>query len=303
MKNTVLKCTRILLMMFVALSFAFTFVLKTQSHSVDLVKLIKKLDSENRRDDALVLIKAFKGKTERDNNELAKIEKQLEYDTIEKFKSALWNGTTKGEVYDHYSGLGALIADMCLWGYIRDLAIEGYDFITRDSSNENAMMLLSGTGVSSFCYPIIDGASVLAKNMEKYLKSSFNTPSGGLLRQYVSGDLSPTESQKIWLLFKKTTGPYPERQPSFPTFPTCNTSIRHPISSVASGRAVVHHRLRYKYIDTFRKHPKSFVGIAGSPLMSRIIKILDRYSLISIFLPIIFLAIVMTMLPDFHSVF
>ena len=230
MKNTVLKCTRILLMMFVAMSFAFTFVLKTQSHSFDLIKETKKLYSENRRDDALVLAKTFKGINKWDNDELAKLEKQLEYSATEKFKSALWNGVTKGEVYDHYSGLGAMIADMCLWGYIRDLAIEGYEFIIRDSINENAMMLLSGTGVSSFCYPMIDGASVLAKNTEKYLKSSSNPPSGGLLRQFVSGDLSPTESHKIWLLLKKTTGRSPERRPSFPTFPTCNTSIRHPIS-------------------------------------------------------------------------
>jgi len=34
-------------------------------------------------------------------------------------------------------------------------------------------------------------------------------------------------------------------------------------------------------------------------LISRIIKVLDRYGLVSIFLPIIFLAIVMTMLPDY----
>jgi hypothetical protein len=58
-------------------------------------------------------------------------------------------------------------------------------------------------------------------------------------------------------------------------------------------------RFRHRFIDTFRKHPNTFAGIAGSPLLSRIIKILDRYGLVSIFLPIIFLAIVMTMLPDY----
>jgi hypothetical protein len=220
LKKSFVNCTRIFLMMFVTLTFAFTHIIKTQGNSFDLVKETKKLYSENRRDDALVLAKTFKGIDKWGHGELAKLEKQLEYGNFEKIKFAIWNGVTKGEVYDHYSGLGAMIADMCLWGYIRDLAIEGYDFITRDFINENAMMLLSGTGVSSFCYTMIDGASILAKNMEKYLKSSSNPPSGELLRQYVSGDLSPTESQKIWLLLKKTTGPYPERQPLFPTFPT-----------------------------------------------------------------------------------
>ena len=220
MKKSFVNCICFVLMMVVVITSAAALNIKTNAESFDLIKETKKLYSENRRDDALVLAKTFKGINKWGNDELAKLEKQLEYSVTEKYKIALWNGVTKGEVYDHYSGMGAMIADMCLWGYIRDLAIEGYDFITRDSSNENAMMLLSGTGVSSFCYPIIDGASVLAKNMEKYLKSSSNPPSGGLLRQFVSGDLSPTESQKIWLLLKKTTGPYPERQPLFPTFPT-----------------------------------------------------------------------------------
>ena len=230
MKKSFVNCICFVLMMVVVITSAAALNIKTNAESFNLIKEIKKLYSENRRDDALVLVQTFKDSAENVRGELTKIEKQLEYGTFEKYKIALWNGVTKGEVYDHYSGLGAIIADMCLWGYIRDLAIEGYDFITRDSSNENAIMLLSGTGVSSFCYPMIDGASVLAKNTEKYLKSSFNPPSGGLLRQYVSGDLSPTESHKIWLLLKKTTGRSPERQPSFPTFPTCNTSIRHLIS-------------------------------------------------------------------------
>jgi hypothetical protein len=217
-------------MMVVVITSAAALNIRINAESFDLVKEAKKLYSENRRDDALVLAKTFKGSNKWGNDELAKLEKQLEYSVTEKYKIALWNGVTKGEVYDHYSGLGAMIADMCLWGYIRDLAIEGYDFIARDSSNENAMMILSGTGVSSFCYPIIDGASVLAKNMEKYLKSSSNPPSGGLLRQYVSGDLSPTESHKIWLMLKKTTGRSPERQLSFQAFPICNSSIRRLIS-------------------------------------------------------------------------
>ena len=230
MKKSFVNCICFVLLMVVVITSAAALNIRINAESFDLIKGIKKLYLENRRDDALVLVRTFKGKTERDSSELPKLEKQLEYSVTEIFKSALWDGVTKGEVYDHYSGLGAMTADMCLWGYIRDLAIEGYDFIIRDSSSENAMMLLSGTGVSSFCYPMIDGASVLAKNMDKYLKSNSNPPSGGLLRQFVSGDLSPIESHKIWLLLKKTTGRSPERQPSFPTFPTCNTSIRHPIS-------------------------------------------------------------------------
>ena len=217
-------------MMVVVITSAAALKIRINAESFDPIKGIKKLYSENRRDEALVLVKTFKNSAENVRSELVKIEKQLEYGTFEMFKSALWNGVTKGEVYDHYSGLGAITADMCLWGDIRDLVIEGYKIIYVDSNHEKQMVIISGTGVSSFCYPMIDGVGILAKNTEKYLKSVSRPPSGGLLRQFVSGDLSPIESQKIWELFKKTTGRSPERQPSFPAFPTFSTSKRHLIS-------------------------------------------------------------------------
>jgi hypothetical protein len=217
-------------MVIVVITSATALIIKAQGDSFDLIKAAKQLYSENRRDDALVLVQTFKGITERGNDELAKIEKQLEYGTFEMFKSALWNGVTKGEVYDHYSGLGAITADMCLWGDIRDLVIEGYKIIYLDSNHEKQVVIIPGAGVSSFCYPMIDGAGVLAKNTGKYLNTVLRPPSGGLLRQFVSGDLSPNEGQKIWELFKKTTGRSPEPQPSFPTYQTRSTSIRYLIS-------------------------------------------------------------------------
>jgi hypothetical protein len=54
-----------------------------------------------------------------------------------------------------------------------------------------------------------------------------------------------------------------------------------------------------RFIDTFLNHPQSFATIAGSGLLSRIIKTLDRYGLVSLFMPIIFTALIMTMLPDY----
>jgi hypothetical protein len=207
-------------MVIVVITSATALIIKIQGDSFDLIKETKQLYSENRRDDALVLVMTFKGITERGNEELVEIEKQLEYSTVEKFKSALWNGATKGEVYDHYSGLGATIADMCLWGDVRDLGIQLHKYLIGQTGHDNLEMMLPEASKGFTCYPTIDGASVLAKNTEKYLKSSSNQPTGGLLRQYVSGDLSPTESQKIWLLLKKTTGPFPGSQPFFPTFPT-----------------------------------------------------------------------------------
>jgi len=57
--------------------------------------------------------------------------------------------------------------------------------------------------------------------------------------------------------------------------------------------------LRQRFIDTFQKHPKPFTGIAGSSVLKRIIKTLDRYGLVTLILPIILMAICLAMLPDY----
>jgi hypothetical protein len=58
-------------------------------------------------------------------------------------------------------------------------------------------------------------------------------------------------------------------------------------------------KFRYKFIDTFKKHPEPYVGIAGSGVLKRIIKFLDRFGIVTIFLPFVLLAICLAMLPDY----
>ena len=144
MKKSFVNCTCFVLMMVVVITSAAALNIRINAESFDLIKGIKKLYSENRRDDALVLVKTFKNSEENVRGELTEIEKQLEYGTFEKIKSAIWNGVTKGEVYDHYSGLGAITADMCLWGEIRDLVIEGYKIIYMDSNHEKQVVIIIG---------------------------------------------------------------------------------------------------------------------------------------------------------------
>ena len=99
MKNTFLKCIRFVLMAFVVIISATALFIKIQGESFDLIKESKQLHSENRRDDALVLVKTFKGITESGNNELDEMQMQLEYGTFEMVKSALWNGADLGRIF------------------------------------------------------------------------------------------------------------------------------------------------------------------------------------------------------------
>jgi hypothetical protein len=58
-------------------------------------------------------------------------------------------------------------------------------------------------------------------------------------------------------------------------------------------------QFRHRFIDTFQKHPKSFAGIASSGALKGIIKTLDRFGIVTIFLPFVLLAICLAMLPDY----
>jgi hypothetical protein len=58
-------------------------------------------------------------------------------------------------------------------------------------------------------------------------------------------------------------------------------------------------KFRYKFIETFRKNPEPYIGIAGSRVLKRIIRFLDRFGIVTIFLPFVLLAICLAMLPDY----
>jgi hypothetical protein len=113
----------------------------------DPIREIKKLSSDNRRDDALELVRFFKENQLADQDIFAKIEKDLEYTTAEKIKSFAWNGVVKGEVYDSYSGLGAISADLCLIGDVRDLGIQGWRYFMDDQGFDKVILILSAAGI------------------------------------------------------------------------------------------------------------------------------------------------------------
>ena len=58
-------------------------------------------------------------------------------------------------------------------------------------------------------------------------------------------------------------------------------------------------KFRNWFIDSFKKHPEPYIGIAGSNVLKRIIKFLDRFGFVTIFLPFVLLAICLAMLPDY----
>jgi hypothetical protein len=177
----------------------------------DPIREIQRLKSENRRDDALDLARFFKENQIADKDKFAKIEKALEYTAAEKVKSFAWNGAIRGQVYDSYSGMGAISADLCVVGDIRDLGIQGWKYLTGGQDFDGFVTILSAAGIGLSSTPFLNGTNALAKNILKYLKKVPALINKGSLKEFISGKVSPAYSKKIWDLLKKQLiySPYP----------------------------------------------------------------------------------------------
>ena len=81
------------------------FVFIEKARTLTQLKKIQRLKSENRRDDALDIVKFFKENEQANPYEIESLEMDLEYSTAEKIKSLARDGLFKGQVYDTYSGL------------------------------------------------------------------------------------------------------------------------------------------------------------------------------------------------------
>jgi hypothetical protein len=174
---------------------------------------IQSLRDQNRRDDALDLAKFYSNAQTHDQEKFVTINNDLEYTAIEKIKSYTWDGFILGRVYDSYSGIGAISSDLCIYGDVRDLGIQGWKKLTKSDDADAMVALLSAAGIGLSTTAFINGSNALAKNTLKYLKKIPDSINTGLLKKFLSGKVSPAECEKIWILLKKTNGPSPAQHP------------------------------------------------------------------------------------------
>jgi hypothetical protein len=208
-------------------SCALTIVIQYHGSEFDPVQKIQQLKSENRRDDALDLARFYRENQTDDSEKFARLETDLEYTTPDKIKSVAWNGVVKGEVYDSYSGIGAISADLCVVGDIRDLGIQFWKFLTGANDYNGLVTILSGTGICLSGATFLNGTNALAKNTIKYLKKIPASMNRGLLKEFLSGKVTVENSKKIWELLKKTIGQFREPYPASVISKASNISIPH----------------------------------------------------------------------------
>jgi len=216
LKRNVLTCIKYSILIFIILSSALALYVHYKGSNFDPIEEIQRLKNENRRDEALDLATLYLGNQSTDTQKIKQLHKDLEYTPYEKAKSFTWNGAVKGEVYDTYSGLGAISADLCIFGDIRDLGIQSWFYITNDPDFDKLVMILSAAGIGLTSTSFINGAASLAKNTIKYLKRVPGILKKGILKKFLSGKISIQESKKIWGLLKKTIGVYQGLQIVYP---------------------------------------------------------------------------------------
>ncbi len=214
------RCFKFVTLIFVISVSGLALYIHQKSADFDPVKEIQRLKSENRRDDALDMVKFFNENEQANTDEINSLEMDLEYSTAEKIKSLVWDGSFKGEVNDTYSGLGATFSDLILFGDIRDLVIQSWKYLSNDSNYDKTIMLLSGAGIGLSSTTFINGTDSLAKNTIKYVERFPSLAEKGIMKKFLSGKVSPKESEKLYDLLKKTTGPYPEPPVVLPALTT-----------------------------------------------------------------------------------
>ncbi len=209
-----MSCFKGGVLIFVILSSGLALYIHYQGEEFDAVREIQRLKQENRRDEALDMVHLFSKSQSNDKERLKELEEKLEYTTFEKIKSFTWNGVIKGEVYDTVSGIGALSADLCVFGDIRDLGIQSWKYLTNREDFDELVMILSAAGLGLSSTPFINGCDSLAKSIIKYLKKIPRVANKGVLKKFLSGNMAKEHYEKVWNLLKKTTGQSPEPQPA-----------------------------------------------------------------------------------------
>jgi hypothetical protein len=220
LKSILWKSVKLGLVLFMFLSSGLALYIHWEGGSFDPIREIEKLKDQNRRDDALDMARFYRENQIGDNRELKDLEENLDYTAEEKLKSLVWNGAIKGEVYDAYSGLGAISADICVLGDLRDLGIQSWKYLTKDQSFDTLIMFLSAAGIGLSSTGLVNGCNALTKDTLKYLERIPTIADNGMLRKLLARKVTYEESEKIWHLLKKTSGPSPELQPVYPASAT-----------------------------------------------------------------------------------
>jgi hypothetical protein len=205
LKQRLWRSIKIAIIVFIVLSSGLASYIHWEAAGFDPIREIQRMRNHGLRDEALELVNFLKGRAHgKDPEVISNLKEELYYGFFEKVKSVAWNGVVKGEVYDNYSGLGSVSADLTLFGHLRDLLIQTWKRIMGLPDADNWVMGLSLAGISFSTFPFINGSYAVAKSLAKYSQTVPAVSHNPVLKQFLAGNLKAEECEKVWQLFKES---------------------------------------------------------------------------------------------------
>jgi hypothetical protein len=213
LKKICITSFKVTALAFIIVSSFLALVAQYGGNKWDPVKDVQQLKNQHRRDDAIDLVQFLKDNHTYTSDELSILERDIAYGPLEKARSMLWEGAILGQVNDSYSGIGAMAADFCLFGDIRDVTLQTWNLLFDQNGFNGVIAVFSAAGIAFSTVPLFDGIYAMNKNTAKYVTRLPTCMNRGMLRSFLSGHTSPEQSSAIYELLKKTDGQSPEQHP------------------------------------------------------------------------------------------
>ena len=317
LKQRLWRSIKIAFIVFIVLSSGLASYIHWEAAGFDPIREIHRLRNQGLRDEALEVVNFLKERMPAKDPELiSHLKEELDYGFLEKTKSVIWNGAIKGEVYDTYSGLGSVSADLTLLGDLRDLIIQTWKKIWRDPDADNWVMGLSLAGVSFSTVPFINGSYAFAKSLAKYSKNLPAMCHNPVLKQFLSGNLKPGDTEKVWQLFKESGRSIPataaglSRITRAEDIDTVLSLIRNHKKTgnafiILAGEKGVDlygmtpGNLKGKFIEVFKKNPKAIMGLTKAHFLVHSLKIIHKHGIVALILPFMAAALFLGLFPAY----
>jgi hypothetical protein len=315
------KLLKVVLLLFIFLSSGLALLLNFIGE-FDPVQMAIDLKNDNERDQALDVIGFSIENNIGNQQELEALYDEYQYDATEKLNDLFWDGAVKGNVFNVYSGIGCVAADLAVVGDVRDLTKEGISLLT-GKDVDYVVAALSAIGVGTTVAeatgvgaPVDAGVSVI-KTIVKYASKVLKKIPDSILKTAISAKkFSAAVYEKVWILFKETNF-------SAPNVATILSKIRDikyldPAIAVTKrlkkGGAIFINKtgeaglktyesfnklkLGDLFISAFKRNPKGVLGITKFHTFIHSVKILKKQGfLIPLVLILTFLANLLAMFP------
>jgi hypothetical protein len=182
----------------------------------DPVEMAVEFKNADNRDQALDIIEFSMDNNIGDQEALKSLYGKYQYSFKEKSRDLFWHGAVKGDVFNMYSGIGCIAADLAIIGDVRDLSKQGINwFAGKDVDYIVAGLSAIGVGttVASMTGPggVVDAGVSVAKTTAKYVNKFFETVPDSIMKAALAGKKFTTSVyKKFWLLFKETKFSVPD---------------------------------------------------------------------------------------------